>query len=313
MIFVWMFACQPEPTEVTEPELTPSPYIVEEDDPPVPALTNEQVGDAIGDAVNRIFEFNAAPVVRAYKAAADTTDAACPDYYNDGTNTYWYDYCWTESGTYYAGYGFLYQYQNLDGGDGYLYNGDYFYLVADVTNAAGYTFSGSGAAYDVVLTHEGTDTSAPHTVSYSVIQGVFAYDGPEVAGTWMTEGVTPDLTLSVYDVPEATSPYYNGQYLTIQGGVSGLGGDLGTVIFDGAIIFSEMMGSTCTIEPSGTISARDNAGQWYDVLFDGPTEYGEQVDPELCDGCGQVWYRGEPLGEACVDFSHLLDWSGRPW
>ena len=63
----------------------------------------------------------------------------------------------------------------------------------------------------------------------------------------------------------------------------------------------------------GNQQARDNAGQWYDVLFDGPLEYGEQVDPDLCDGCGQVWYRGEPLGEACVDFSHLLDWSGRPW
>ncbi|MBK7757459.1 MAG: hypothetical protein IPI35_13870 [Deltaproteobacteria bacterium] len=206
MFFVWMIACETEPTEVTEPEVIPSPYIVEEDDPPVPALTNQQVGDAIGEAVNRLFEFNAAPVVRAYKAAADSTDAVCPDYYNDGSNTYWYDYCWTESGTYYAGYGFLYEYNNLDGGDGYIYNGDYFYLVADVTNAAGHTFSGSGAAYDVTKTHEGSDTSSPHTVSTSIIQGVFAYDGPEIAGTWMTEGVTPDLSSLCMMCPRPPRP-----------------------------------------------------------------------------------------------------------
>ena len=32
-----------------------------------------------------------------------------------------------------------------------------------------------------------------------------------------------------------------------------------------------------------------------------------------CNGCCQVNYRGEDLGEVCPDFSGLTYWEGRPW
>jgi hypothetical protein len=49
------------------------------------------------------------------------------------------------------------------------------------------------------------------------------------------------------------------------------------------------------------------------VSFDGPGEFGQPYDGAGCDGCGEVWFRGEPAGQACVDFSGLLDWTEAPW
>ena len=58
---------------------------------------------------------------------------------------------------------------------------------------------------------------------------------------------------------------------------------------------------------------RDSEGEWYDVNFQGPPYQGARVLPNDCDGCGQVYYRGELLGEVCPDFSILTDWEDRPW
>ena len=53
------------------------------------------------------------------------------------------------------------------------------------------------------------------------------------------------------------------------------------------------------------IAVLDSAGRWYDLIFDGPTDAAPEVAADVCDGCATVWYRGSPLGEACVDFSIL--------
>ena len=51
---------------------------------------------------------------------------------------------------------------------------------------------------------------------------------------------------------------------------------------------------------------RGEDGSWYDVLFDGPNDLQPETPPDLCDGCGQVYYQGDAMGEACADFSALL-------
>ena len=68
----------------------------------------------------------------------------------------------------------------------------------------------------------------------------------------------------------------------------------------------------CPQEPSGTISVQGADGEWYDVVFDGPS-FGETTDPAVCDGCGTAWLEGMRLGEVCVDAGELLDWDGVPW
>ncbi|MCB9761626.1 MAG: hypothetical protein H6739_17410 [Alphaproteobacteria bacterium] len=308
-----LIACNKQPDDpVVDTGVVDDPgtYIYEESDPPAPSLSIAQVEDAITEAVVGAFDLNAQPVIAGYQAAMVGQEEGCPDYYANEDNTYWYDYCYSEDGSYFSGYGFIYHYDRVENGDGYLVSGDYVYLVADIVNGDGHAFSGSGAAYNVQMDWEG-DT--PHTLYYSIVQGTFSYDGPEVSGTWMDEDIAPDLTILAYWVPEDTSPQFHGGLVNLQGGVSGLSSEADTVVMDGVSIFQEGLASMCPIEPSGTISVRDPSGNWYDVIFDGPTEPGAAIDTSACDGCGAVFYRGERLGDACVDFSPLLDWEEQPW
>lgn len=68
--------------------------------------------------------------------------------------------------------------------------------------------------------------------------------------------------------------------------------------------------SECTLEPYGWLSLRDENAYWYDLVFlpgDGDT-VDTAVDP-ACDGCGDLYIRGVPSGQVCLDLSAV--WDGR--
>jgi hypothetical protein len=292
--------CAPDTPAPVEDE-EPAPYIFPEEDAPVPTLAAADLEDAVASAVATVLDLDAAPIFPAYAAAMAGSDTGCPYYYDYQGSAYWYDQCTADGGASYSGYSFYQLYQDYDDGAGNLYNGESIYGVARIDTADGHTFEAGGSAQLLVA------TASTYTYYSSVIAGSFAWDGPEADGTWMAEGLSPDVTMVGYVVPAY------GNYMQVDGGVSGLGGDLDTVVFDAVTIFEESLGSTCPTEPGGVISVRDADGNWYDVVFDGPADYGEVSDPALCDGCGSAWFRGEPLGEVCADFSALLDWEGSPW
>ncbi|MFN7145156.1 MAG: hypothetical protein ACK4YP_15370, partial [Myxococcota bacterium] len=239
-------------------------------------------------------------VFPAYDAVMVGAEESCPAYYDYNGSQYWYDQCTSSAGTKFSGYSFYQLYDNYDAGDGAVYNGEALYGVAEIVTPDGHSFSAGGTAYNLVA------TGAGYTYYSSVLTGSFAYDGPEAAGTWLGSGISPDLTLVGY----ATEA---GNYMNIDGGLSGMGGQLDTVVFDTVVIFDGALGSACPTEPGGVISVRDDVGYWYDVVFDGPADYGEAAEARLCDGCGAAYFRGEPLGDVCVDFSALLDWEVAPW
>jgi hypothetical protein len=99
----------------------------------------------------------------------------------------------------------------------------------------------------------------------------------------------------------------------VDGGVSGFDGEIGAVVFDAVLLVDAGWGGACPSEPGGVISVRDVQGGWYDILLDGPAEWGGTSDPDLCDGCGEAFYRGESIGSVCADFPALLGWEGTPW
>ncbi|MDP2315715.1 MAG: hypothetical protein Q8P41_22650 [Pseudomonadota bacterium] len=295
--------CPPaEPEVVVEPPDEPAPYIFEEEAPPVPELAAADLEVAIESAVALSLTLNAAPIFPAYTTAMVGAEPSCPAWYDYQGSQYWYDTCTASTGASFSGYSFYQFYDRYDAGDGSVYDGQAVYGVAQITTPEGYTYQAGGTAQNLVATGEG------YVYFSSVIAGAFSWDGPEAAGTWLETGVSPDITLLGYVVPES------GNYVSIDGGLSGLGGELDTVVFDAVVLFDfGDAGSPCPTEPSGVVSVRDSDGDWYDVVFDGPSEYGEAVDAELCDGCGSAWFRGEPLGEVCADFTSLLDWEASPW
>lgn len=77
----------------------------------------------------------------------------------------------------------------------------------------------------------------------------------------------------------------------------------------------------CSTEPLGTMSVRDDAGYWHDIVFDAGTydpESGDEpvFDRTTCDGCGTYLAGGAVGGQACVtsaDIDSVLDWEDAPW
>lgn len=299
----------PDTSSPTTPPTEPSPWIYEEDSEPVAEFDAEALEAAVQSALFRIRDTTAAPVLAAYGSAMQGQGDYCPDYYagEDGS-IYWFDYCTSEYGTSFNGYAFSYDYVDYPDGSGYLYNGDAVFSAATIETADGRTFSGAGTAYGLIASWPVEGEA--HKVYYTVLEGSFEWNGAEAEGTWIEEGVNPDLSVQLAqfdDYPDIRVAY-------VVGGVTGLDEDFDTVVFDDVALWDEALTTSgCEAEPSGSVSIRSPDGDWYDVLFDGPIDEEAEVVPGTCDGCGTAWFRGEQVGAVCADFSELLGWENTPW
>lgn len=307
-MLILLLACtSPEAVEVPEKE-QPLPYIYEEEELPVPSVDASSVEAAALQGLQRALQLRAQPVFSAYSAAMSAADAGCPDYYDYEGNMYWYDNCSSSGGGYWSGYSFYVLYQDMDDGAGNLYNGESLSGVSRIETPDGHVFEAGGAAYYYDMTHSAQDESdIDYTYFVSIVQGSFAYDGPEASGSWVEEGVSPDLVYYGAYVPSL-----EGHLASLDGSVGGLSGEISYLVFDSLTLYDAAL-TSCPQEPGGGFSVRGSDGYWYDVTFDGAVEWGEQVQPAVCDGCGKLWFEGEEMGEVCVDFSSLVDWKESPW
>lgn len=294
---------------------TPDDYIFEEETVE-PLLTVEQVKLGIEEGLATVFWADPALLVNEYEGIIETSKGSalagegdCPYfydyYYDDYGYFYWYDSCTADDDVAYAGYALSYDYAGLTSGY-YVYN-QYNYVsgTGSITSPEGYELELGGYVYDYEYEYAGY-----YSYHYGYIVGNFAYDDPEFADTWMAA----DLSINIYvygdHYDDDESPQNT---LTFTGSLAGMTGDVNTIVLTDTYIASASRGSSCELEPSGTISVRDEAGEWYDVTFQGPPYVGASVFPPDCDGCGQVYFRGQELGEVCPDFSILTSWEDRPW
>ena len=284
----------------------PAPYIVPEEDPPVAAFSAAELEGAIAESLDLATGLRGSDVFPSYFAAMEGADDDCPNYYETDGNVYWYDVCTSSYGSQFNGYSFYYYYDHYDAGDGSFYTGHAVAGVAQVWDAEDHLFEAGGTAYDLRVDGD------TFTYWYSVAQGAFSYDGPEAEGTWLEQGLSPDMVQTVYYATGADAKGY-----VLQGSVSGLSGSFTSAVYDGVQIFDEALvayaGGNCALEPSGVVSLRDVDGAWYDVLFDGYTEARPLTPEGMCDGCGEAYFRGDAVGQVCVDFTGLNSWEGAPW
>lgn len=295
------------PGEEPAPEAAaeePSPYTYPGEAPdPVGAYDEAAVSDALQQAIDGIFAFRGKPGLDAYLAAMNAARPSCPTTYGDSADTsFWMDTCSTSDGATFEGYATYAAYDAHPMGSS-TWDGDVMWGNASIRTALGYVFEGGGTLYD--LRGEGEVEGKATESWYSVISGIYSWDGPGDAGTWLESAVTPSVRVLFTRVVEI-----DGHRAEVSGSVPLDDPAFGSATFSEVVIASESVGWNCASEPSGSVSLRDAEGYWYDVSFHGSNEV---VEEALCDGCGTVSFRGEVVGQACVDWSPWVDWGSAPW
>lgn len=294
------------PEEVSPEDPPPSPYIFEEGDSPEPTASLQEIGAALQEALDLAMTIHAQPVQAAYARAMAGSTQSCPYVYATPDGSYWYDSCTATDGSEFDGYIFAYEADDFyDPYSGYTYDYWYAFGGATVEDAEGNLLELAGGA--VSLTAHGSSYGTEVVVYQSDIGGTFRWDGPEAEGTWMEAGIEPDLITYTTAVPSL------GQSSTVlYGGFGGFAGGY-AIAFDENVIGGEALGLPCAEELSGTVGLRAPDGTWYDIRFHGSDGTDADYDPSQCDGCGEIFYQGEPMGEVCADPSEILSRGVQPW
>jgi hypothetical protein len=286
----------------------PGEYIYDEDEDAGALLAPDEVSAALTEAVGAFLtDLDPFLVLAAIDDAVSFEDAGCPYYYTDYYRLYgyyyWYGGCDTEEGTSFDGYLYGIHYDPFTSSGYYYPDYGWWYGDGSVDRADGQSLEISGywSMYQWLY------SSPASAYVYVYAYGDAEWDGADYAGTWLGDAASLSYTMTGASDPQS------GAWVQLDGGVSGLSGGTDSVWFDGVYMATAGYGSSCPQEPSGTISIRDDAGEWYDVEFQGPTYAGGSSFPPECDGCGDIWYRGTNIGQACADLSVMTDWEGVPW
>lgn len=311
ILFFLACAGRPDPATGTASVSTPPAYDIgdyTDDQRPSATFDQDAVEASLQAAIDEALGSAAQPILDGYGEAMSQAEEGCPSLYELNGNLFWYDSCTTSSGTSFSGYGFYYVYEDVDYlGDGTPFDGAVVYGLGQIESPDGTSIEVGGSAGALVGT-----SSDGVTLYISSVQGSFAWDSPEAAETWMAEGLHPSLTSYA-----AVVTAYDVHYVSLDGGLDGLfdaRGDavpLPTATLNSVVLADEVVGFGCDQEPAGTISLRSPQGAWFNVTFDVSSD--DYSLTGVCDGCGEVSYDGEVVGEACADFSPWLDWGDNPW
>lgn len=289
----------------TSPEIVDPPegdYLADDASDDLPVLDAAALSVAINEALTQAMALHGGPVTAAYTEAVSGMDSDCPTWGVDNGTPFWFDTCTSDSGTLFDGYGYQAVYTD-ELVDDTTFSGLALYTVARIVSPDGSVFEGAGGASFL----QGVNASGQDVWS-SYVHAGFAYDGRAAEGTWLADGLDPDM--SWYAVRDPAS---GGAASVLTGSSAVTDSAIEAVVFDQLLLFNEVFGSSCPMEPNGSISVLDSEGHWFDLYFHGQY-WGDPATPEdLCDGCGEAWYAGTYLGEVCLDFSPLRDWSAYPF
>ena len=265
--------------------------------------------DAVAAALQQVFAesrtLNARPVLDTYQDILAQSDAGCPSYYEQDGNIFWYASCTAASGAAYSGYAFYNVYEGVDlFGDGNAWDADALFGTADMVDATGtgHVHLGGSAYVAEAVSQDGA------LLWYTAVTGAFFGDTAAAQGTWMESGQAPAMSLYAarYDQADVNILYLFGN--------AALSGEVTAMSTEGLAIYTYVPGIyPCAEEPMGALALRDAEGRWYELTFD--------INPETlavraggaCDGCGTLSYKGEEVGQVCIDGSVLVDWEVTPW
>ncbi len=287
-----------------------------------PDLSDVDLDRAVDRALEAALAATTSPVWAGNVSTLSLATDGCPDVFvgpleddddlEDPEGLHWSDRCETAGGLYFSGWNYWHGELEATGAEdtleGRTVDGSRHMLGAAATGDPDqvlYRFSGE--ATDTL--HEVTATDYLRWTYTSSVDARLDGRDTETAlsppGGWRA-----DLYLSAAGG--------NTEYLELRGNVylidERIGGRFDSMAMD--ITLQGELGAssdTCTLEPLGWFSLRDENAWWYDIVFL-PTSFtlGDTGDLDAeytsCDGCGTLYVRGqesEAIGEVCPDFDAI--------
>jgi len=178
-------------------------------------------------------------------------------------------------------------------------------LEGRITSPEGYALFGYTYLDDYTLTYgDGSAYWYRGLLGDLDWSGPLTWSGGSVAGTWLEAGYGARLEMSAYKVGDHTKLSGVGSLDHLPGAVSAIS------IQD--FLLSSFSAQRCALEPTGALAVADEAGSWYDVVFDAPSAAAPELPADQCDGCGELWFDTTSLGTVCFDFAPLVGWD-TPW
>jgi hypothetical protein len=243
---------------------------------PDPSWSLEEVGErlqqALGNGMPNPVHFEQ----RYTTLLFDQGDLDCPGGHGDGDD-FFNLHCTTPAGYTFEGIALRSRSQFIHPGltvDMWSLSGDFSIGYPDDAPAPGHTLKGAGGISSVGRTQ---DDALTWTLSWN---GSWS-DSPTTG--WMAQGISVLMDI------EGGVTVDNRRHLTATGGLAIGATDL---YLDG-VGWDE--GGPCSGKTTGSIGIRDPSGHWYSWAIGSD-----------CDGCGPLVFSGtEPLGELCLDLSHL--------
>jgi hypothetical protein len=310
----WMVGCaQPPASPPLEPELVQQPvatvqdvsdWVYDEGQQELPPLDLPALEAALEEAALAVLVWDAQPVIEAYSGVLVSSGSlACPPLVEDGYgNTYWQGYCESDDGTTFGGYLSDYGYDST-----YDPYSDMFLTGRSL--AGNVALQGPLGLLDLegqASFIEGVSSDGSLLVVSSTLYGGFYGEGPAGAGWLGSLQDAASLSVSLFGY---TLPAVGGILVGAEGSV--VVGEH-AVIFHGMQMGNAQIGSLCATEPGGTAEMRDAYGRWVDIVFHGPQAEIDGGDPQQCDGCGDVTWEGEPVGQVCPDLTPWYQWELLP-
>lgn len=302
-----------EAPDTTRPN-DPTPWIYPQDEADfTPELSAAEIEGAIEMAMEVALTLDSKVVHDLHELLFPMPEAGsgdptgCPFYltYDYGTAKafYWQGECTASDGTRYSGRGSVAIYTRFQNEFG-IFDGYDVNMAGTIEAPDGTFLEGSGQAGG--YTGEAQDLTA----LVAVLNGTFTAGGPRAPDSpWLDGTRRPTLTVNGWTyVPTG------GRNVTVVGGISGLDFPAGitAVSLEDLTARQSTAGATCERELGGAAGVRGPDGNWYDVIFDGPVGETPETPPALCDGCGETWFRGQEVGDTCVDARDYFGWGVEP-
>ncbi len=288
--------------ETSRPD-APTPWIYPDDDEEItPSLAPADLEGAVEMAMATAMQVAPDVVLQMHQLLFPAPETGsgdptgCPFFLTQDYGTakafYWQGECTAADGTQFSGFGSVAVYDDFVNEAG-MFDGFEVQMGGRIEAADGTVLEGSGRAGAYA------GAAGDLAVASGVMDGTFIAAGPrKVVSPWLDGTLKPSLTVTAFTyVPTG------GKSVAVVGGLSGLDfpDGISAVSLDELTARQALAGATCERELGGGAGVRGDDGNWYDVYFDGAVGDQAQTPSELCDGCGETWFRGAGIGETCVD------------